>query len=102
MRYIALVALSIDGTRVEKGGEIDLSPESAARYDKADLVPAEEAVEDKPEVEAPPVALADMTLDQLKEKAKELALSTTGSKAAVLERIQLHLEGGSATESEGE
>jgi len=99
MLYRTNVALQIRGDRVEKGTEIELSREEARVFDPADITaladipaPEEEAVE--------PVPLEEMTLAQLKERAKELGLSASGSKADIDERIRLHLEGAPAPEEE--
>lgn len=91
MLYRTKVALAIRGDRIEKGKEIDLTAEEAAQLDPEDI----EAVSDAPqdvEEESEPIALDDMTLAQLREEAKELGLSTEGTKAAILERIKLHLQ----------
>lgn len=89
MRYLTTCPITFMGSRVEKGAFIDTTPEDAARYG-GDLVPAPEeapVVEAEPE---PEVAVADMNLKQLQAKAKELGLSDKGSKADLLERINLH------------
>src|SRR5689334_21326561 len=92
MRYVTNVALSIHGSRVEKQTEIELTDEQAANFGPADLSPVDKASTGEEPAPAD-VAVEDMTADQLKAKAKELGLASTGTKAAILERIQLHLEG---------
>lgn len=87
MLYKTMRAIIFRGDRVEKGREIDLSEEDAARLGD-DVTPAvADAAPAEPE---PEVALEDMTLKQLKAKAEALGLSTEGTKADLLERIKLH------------
>ena len=88
--YRTNVALSIKGDRIERGSEIELSAEEAASLDPADisLIDGAPAPEAEDTVEVP---LEEMSLSQLKERAKELELSTAGSKADLQERIALHL-----------
>ena len=91
--YRTKVALSIKGTRHERNAEVEVSPQDVAHIDPADL----DLVGAAPEVteEAPAdVPLEDMTLAQLKERAKGLGLAATGSKADIQERITLHLSAG--------
>lgn len=90
MLYKTNVPMVINGDYFKRGSEIELSDEEFKKYDTADLSPvvAVVEVEPEPEIEVP---LGDMIFDQLKAKAKELGLSSSGSKAAVLERINLHL-----------
>jgi hypothetical protein len=91
MLYKTLLPISWRGERVEAGVEIPLTPEEFANV--ADLVVAAgETPEPEPTPEAE-VAVADMTKDQLVAKAGELGLSTGGSKADLIERITLHLQG---------
>lgn len=92
MLYRTNIALAINGDRVEKGTEIELSREQAAQYHKDDLSPVG-TTKQEPEPEQEPVALDDMSLEQLRDEAKERGLSTSGSKAALLERIKLQTEG---------
>lgn len=90
MKFIANAALAIKGERVERGAEIDLSKDELAQFDPADLTSvdsiaapaADEPVEEK--------AVEDMSLAELKAKAEELKLSTSGTKADLIERIALH------------
>lgn len=88
-RFITQVALSIKGERVEKGTEIELTAEEAAHLDPNDYAP----VEDAPVEEAPApaeVPTEELSLAELKERAKALGLSASGSKADLQERIALH------------
>ena len=92
MLYRTKVPLGIKGERVEKGVEIELSEEDFNRFDPNDFepvagAPVEAAPEPEPEIKA-------MTVAQLKAKAEELELATSGSKADLVERITLHLQGG--------
>jgi hypothetical protein len=91
MRYVTQCALAIKGDRIEKGTEVELSVEDAARFDILDLAPVGPEV--APEPEEPEPAIEDMTLGQLKKKATDLSLSANGSKADLVERITLHLQG---------
>ena len=90
MRYEALRPLAVNGDYIAKGGEVELTDEEAKRFDPADLSPVDTApvVPAEPGPEKP---VEEMNANELKAKAKELGLSTAGSKAALLERIQLHL-----------
>lgn len=97
MKYLTQCALSIKGSRVERGTEVELSEKEAARYAQ-DLVPVAEAFEPEPEADEEEVSLDDMTAIELKEKAGELGLSTSGTKADLIERISLHIEGGGEEE----
>lgn len=90
MRYVTTCPLAINGDRVEAGTEVELSLKDAARFDVKDLQPVSTEPVAVPEPE-PEVAVVDMTLAQLKAKATELELITTGSKADLTERITLHL-----------
>lgn len=89
-RFVTNAPLSIKGDRIEKGTEIEIADELVASLDPADITP----VSDVPVASAEPVApvsIEDMSAAQLKERAKELGLSTSGSKADLQERIALHL-----------
>ncbi|MCR2833483.1 SAP domain-containing protein [Parerythrobacter lacustris] len=90
--YRTNVALLVNGDRVEKGTEVELSDEKAAGFDPVDLSPVS-GVPTPAEEPEEVVSLEDMNLAQLKDRAKELGLSTGGSKADLQERIQLHLDG---------
>ena len=100
MLYRTNVALQVRGDRVEKNREIELTADEAARFDPSDIT-AVDAIP-APEEASEPVPLEDMTLAQLKERAKELGLSAAGSKADIDERIRLHLDGASAPEEASE
>jgi hypothetical protein len=94
--YRTTVALSIRGDRYEKNSEVELSKDEASVFDPADLV----LVGSEPDAPEEPVAdvpLEDMTVPQLKDRAKELGLSTAGIKADLQERITLHLSGQTET-----
>lgn len=88
--YKTLVALAIDGDRIPRGSEIELSADQVAHFDPADLalVSSIDAPEEKETVAVP---LEEMSHAQLKERAMELGLSASGSKADLQERIALHL-----------
>ncbi len=89
MLYTTKFPMAIKGTRVEAGVEVELTEEDFGQFDRNDF----EAVASKDvpeEVEIVPVD--KMTGPQLKAKAEELGLPTTGTKADLLERISLHLE----------
>ena len=90
MRYRTRIALAIKGDRVEKGVEVELTEKDFAQFDRNDFEPVGKAVE-APEPEAEP-AIEDMTLQQLRDKAAALELSTSGTKADLQERITLHLD----------
>jgi hypothetical protein len=90
-----MCAVSIKGSRVERNTEVELDPVDAANYG-SDLVPVSApAPEPVPE---PEKSLVDMSAAELKVKAEALSLSTSGTKADLLERITLHLEGGEGDE----
>lgn len=95
--YRTKVALSIKGERIERNTEVELRDEDVAHLDPSDI----ERVSDAPAAEAAadqkPVSIEEMTGAQLKEKAKELGLKTSGSVADLRERITLHLQGEVAT-----
>lgn len=82
-------SLSIFGERVPRGSEIELTDEQVAHFDPSDITLVSATVE--PVAEAIVVPIEEMSHLQLKEHAGQLGLSTAGSKAALLERIQLHL-----------
>lgn len=95
MRYVTNCPISLKGDRVEAGVEIEVSMEDAARLG-ADISPA--AGQTVAEERAEPVPVTEMSYDQLKAQAKELELSQAGSKADLIERITLHLQGKVETE----
>lgn len=89
--YRTIVALSIKGDRVEKGTEIELSPEDVAHLDPADITLASDAENQSGADAAQAVPVEEMSHAELKEHAKTLGLAASGSKADLLERIQLHV-----------
>lgn len=89
--YKTNVALAIDGDRIPRGTEVELSDDQVAHLDPADIELVGSAPEAAPE-KVSDVPLEEMGHAQLKERAKELGLSATGSKADLLERIALHLQ----------
>lgn len=90
-KYKTLCALSIKGTRVEKGVVIELD-EDFAKGLMSDLTKVEsevESVEEKEVEESAEEDINEMTISELKAKATELGLSTKGTKADLIERISL-------------
>jgi hypothetical protein len=98
MRYITNCALQIRGDRVEKGSEIELSAKEAAGFDPADITAVDAIPEPEPERKLSDTPVDEMSAADLKAYAGELGLSASGSKADLLERIKLHLEGGLSEE----
>lgn len=94
-KYITQCALSIKGTRIEKGQEIELD-EDYAKGLGGDLVKAGEVAETEAPEKAEEKSIDELTLSELKAKAESLGLSTKGSKADLIERINL------ANSSDGE
>lgn len=92
MRYKTICPITFMGDRVEAGGLVETTPEDAARYG-GDLVPADPVTVETPDEEPEPVPVDQMTVVQLKDRAKELGLSTSGSKADLVERIKLQGDG---------
>jgi hypothetical protein len=92
MAYKTLIPISFRGSRLEAGTEIEPTTEELANI--ADLLEVVGETPEPEEIETPEPALADMTAAQLKEKAAALGLSTSGSKADLVDRITLHLEAG--------
>jgi hypothetical protein len=90
MRYLTNAALIVKGDRVGRGVEIELTPDEAAVFG-TDISPVEPAQPVEPAPELSSIPLDEMSMAQLKERAKELGLSASGSKADLLERITLHL-----------
>lgn len=89
--YKTNVALAINGDRVPRGTEVELSDAQVAHLDPSDIVLLGSTPEAAPE-EVTNVPLDEMGHAQLKERAKELGLSASGSKADLQERIALHLQ----------
>jgi len=89
--YKTLAAIAYGG-RIEKGSIVELPEEVAAAFGPEYVQPFSGAVpEDNADTTADK-ALDELSLAELKAKAKELGLSTSGSKADLAERIQLHVE----------
>lgn len=87
-KYITQCALSIKGTRVEKGQEIELNDDFAKGLG-ADLIKVGSEVVIETPVKAEEMATEELSLADLKKKAEELGLSTRGTKADLIERISL-------------
>lgn len=100
MLYKTKVAMIVRGDRIEKGVEIDLTPDEVAGFDPSDITALSEIVEPEPEPSLADKPIEEMTLADLKVRAKELGLSASGSKAEIEERIRLHLDGAPETEEE--
>lgn len=90
MRYLTNVAISHKGDRIGRGQEVELSAEEAAAYG-TDVSPVAPAPVATPAPELASIPLEEMSMAQLKDRAKELGLSASGSKADLTERITLHL-----------
>jgi Arc/MetJ family transcription regulator len=86
-KYITTCALSVKGTRIEKGQEIELDDDFAKGL-ASDLIKVGDEVVTET-VKADEVSTDELSLEELKAKAKELGLSTRGSKADLIERISL-------------
>lgn len=97
MLYRTTCAILVKGDRIERGVEIELEPEVAANYGP-DLEPVDASPEAEPEPE-PEKPLEEMSKDELAAQAESLGLAKSGSKADLLERITLHLEGGELPET---
>lgn len=89
MLYKTLSALSIKGTRVERGEVIDVDPAYAASIGSDYLTPLDlkAPVETEPQAE---VSLEDLTKVELAELCDKAGLSTKGTKADLIERIKLY------------
>jgi hypothetical protein len=94
-----MVPIGFKGDRIEKGEEIELSAEDAARLG-TDVVPVGGAVVE--EIEEEEKSLDDMTKAELAAKAEALGLPTSGTKADLIEKITLHLAGGGSDQPEDE
>ena len=90
MLYITKIAIALNGDRIERGSEVELSPEDFLSLDANDFTLVGEVVEEEEEEEE--VAVEDMSLSQLRDKASKLGLSTSGTKADLLDRISLKAE----------
>lgn len=84
--YKALRPLGISG-RVEKGEVVYLTAEEARAFSADYLEPVSDSVETPVTEDTRP--LDDLSLSELRIKAKDLGLATSGSKADLVERIQL-------------
>ena len=98
MEFKANVALVFKGDRIRRGQVIEASAQEVAHLG-SDVSPVG-PLADAPADEEAAVALEDMNLGQLKERAKELGLSAAGSKADLQERIALHLQSADAPADE--
>ena len=83
-------AIILKGDRIEKGKIVDVDAATVAQFGGA-LVPADSdsapAAPKEPQVVEKTVE--ELSFEELKTKAKELGLSTKGSKADLIERIKL-------------
>lgn len=100
MLYETKVPISFKGSRVEKGVQIELTPEDAERL-RSDVQPVGGNV-DEVEEPAEEKALDEMSAAELKAKAEELGLASSGTKADLIERITLFVEGGGDDQPEEE
>lgn len=91
MQHQTTCTIAYKGDRVPTGTVIELTADEAKNFG-ASVVPFDSTPGVAPEPE-PEVAVEDMSVDQLKDKAKELGLKATGSKADLIERITLHVQG---------
>lgn len=99
MKFTTKCALSVKGDRIEPGETVEMTAEEAARYGD-DLVPEGAEATPEPEPVQEEKSLDEMSADELKTRAEELGLKKTGSKADLIERITLHLEGGAMETTE--
>lgn len=97
MLYKTSVAILHKGDRVPRGTELEMSQEDAARFGEQ-VVPAGEA-QAEPVAEVEQKALEDMTKAELEGEAAKRGISTSGTKADLIERIQLH-DAGPETDSD--
>lgn len=98
-KYKVLHPIALSGRR-ERGDIVEISDSQAPSYVGPGLV-EEYTGEAEPVNEPAEVPLEEMDAAQLKERAKELGLPVSGSKADLLERITLHLEGDEEGDEEG-
>lgn len=92
-RYRANVAISIKGDRIERGAEFDASADDVAHIDPEDITEVGATPATEAEAQAVDVPVSEMSVAELRAKAKELGLTTTGTKADLQERISLHQAG---------
>lgn len=90
MLYKTLSALSIKGTRVERGDVVDLDPAYAASIGSDYLTPLDLQAPVEPEPQAEKSSLEDLTKVELAELCDKAGLSTKGTKADLIERIKLY------------
>lgn len=88
MKYRTNCAISFKGDRVRPGTILEMDPKEATNYGTS-VAPFEETPAPLPAPEEEK-AIDEMTVAELKEKAAALGLSTSGSKADLIERITLH------------
>lgn len=84
--FKTLRPLGISG-RVEKGQVVYLTADEARGYSSQDLVPFQGEVETPAVEDVRP--LSELSLSELREKARGLGLQTSGSKADLVERLEL-------------
>ena len=90
MLCTALIPISLHGSRVEAGEEVEVTAEEFANLRDV-LTPVDGVVPETPSEEGgEEKPFNEMTLDELRRKAEELGLSKGGSKADLVERITLH------------
>lgn len=99
-KYKVLHPIAYSGRR-ERGQVVEIPDADAASYLKPGLVEPYEG-NAEPVNEPAEAPLEEMTAEELKAKAKELGLPTSGSKADLKERIELHLAGPDEEESDDE
>lgn len=90
MLYKALCALSIKGTRVERGEVVEVDEVYAASIGTDSLVPLEPVKEEPQEIKAEEVPLEDLPKDDLADLCDKAGLSTKGTKADLIERLKLY------------
>lgn len=89
MLYETTCAILWKGDRVVAGTTIEMSAEEAARLG-GNVVPAGQTTEAAPAAEVVEKALGDMSKAELEEAAAARGITTSGTKADLIERIQLH------------
>lgn len=81
------------GGRVEKGEVIEMTEAYVASFGPEYVVPATSAEAEEADTTAgEEKPLKELSLSELREKAKSLDLSTAGTKADLIERIELAQE----------
>lgn len=86
-QYKVINPIGLDGRR-ERGEIISLSDADAGTHLEAGNIALHTPV--KAATPADPKDVSELSVKELREKAKELGLDATGSKADLVERIQLH------------